>query len=150
MTRADERARNPISVGELERRWAAVRALMPAAGIEALIVQGANNLAGTGGHFRWLTGITSAQNSKPQTVIFPRDGLMTLVGHGRFNEDMKLDGTDPTLPGSGAASAPRVLRRSTTRTTTRRRSLHERSRRAVSGASASSAPTRCISGSAPG
>lgn len=101
MTRADERARNPISIGELERRWAAVRALMPAAGIEALIVQGANNLAGTGGHFRWLTGIASAQNSKPQTVIFPRDGLMTLVGHGRFNEDTKLDGTDPTLPGIG-------------------------------------------------
>jgi Xaa-Pro aminopeptidase len=101
MTRPDERTCNPVSIGELERRWAAVRALMPAAGIEALIVQGANNLAGTGGHFRWLTGITSAQNSKPQTVIFPREGLMTLVGHGRFNEDMKLDGTDPTLPGIG-------------------------------------------------
>ena len=72
---------------------------MPAAGIDALIVQGANNLAGTGGYFRWLTGITSAQNSKPQTVIFPREGLMTLVRHGRFHEDTKLDGNDLALPG---------------------------------------------------
>lgn len=101
MSRADERTCTPVSRAELERRWAAVRAQMPAAGIDALLVQGANNLAGTGGYFRWLTGITSAQNSKPQTVIFPREGLMTLVCHGHFNEDTKLDGTDPALPGIG-------------------------------------------------
>jgi Xaa-Pro aminopeptidase len=101
MASADERACNPVSTGELERRWAVVRAQMPAAGIDALVIQGANNLVGTGGYFRWLTGISSAQTSKPQTVIFPREGLMTLVCHGRFNEDTKLDGTDPALPGIG-------------------------------------------------
>lgn len=99
--RIEQRACNPVSRTELERRWAAVRARMSAAKLDALIVQGANNLAGTGGHFRWLTGITAAQNSKPQTVIFPREGLMTLVCHGRFDEDTRLDGTDPAFPGIG-------------------------------------------------
>lgn len=100
MTSTDERVCNPVSRGELERRWAAVRALMPDAGIDALVVQGANNIVGTGGYFRWLTG-TSVQSSYPQTVIFPREGLMTLIWHGPFNEDTKFDGNEPALPGIG-------------------------------------------------
>ena len=70
---ADERLCNPISTAELERRWKAVRAAMPEQKLDALIVQGANNLAGTGGYFRWFTGV-SMGTSYPATVIFPKDG----------------------------------------------------------------------------
>ena len=68
---ADERLCNPISTQELERRWTAVRAAMPEQKLDALIVQGANNLAGTGGYFRWFTGV-SMGTSYPATVIFPK------------------------------------------------------------------------------
>ena len=51
---ADERLCNPISTPELEHRWAAVRSAMPEQKLDALMIQGANNLAGTGGYFRWL------------------------------------------------------------------------------------------------
>jgi Xaa-Pro aminopeptidase len=100
MSEGNDRICNPISMKELERRWAAVRAAMPAAGFDALVIQGASNLAGTGGYFRWFTG-TSASGSYQQTVIFPRDGLMTLVCHGPWQGDTKLDGSDPLHPGVG-------------------------------------------------
>ena len=88
---ADERLCNPISTAELERRWAAVRDAMPEQKLDALIVQGANNLAGTGGYFRWFTGVSMA-TSYPATVIFPRDGLMTLVSHGPMGVERLPEG----------------------------------------------------------
>src|SRR5439155_8897637 len=97
---SDERLCNPISTGELERRWAAVRAAMPEQKLDALIIQGANNLAGTGGYFRWFTGV-SMGTSYPATVIFPKDGLMTLVGHGPIGGERKLNGNDPVWRGVG-------------------------------------------------
>lgn len=100
MAKANERICTPLPLTELQRRWAAVRAQMPAAKIEALVIQGANNLAGIGGYSRWFTG-TSALTSYPQSVIFPLDGLMTLVTHGPFHDDTKLDGTDQAFPGVG-------------------------------------------------
>jgi len=81
MTRPEERRCNPASSTELARRWRAVRELMPAAGLDALVVQGMNNFNGTGGYFRWLTGVSVA-SSYPATVIFPKDAPMTVVGHG--------------------------------------------------------------------
>ena len=81
MAQTDERLCDPVSMTELERRWAAVRALMRENGFDALVIQGMNNMAATCGYFRWFTGI-SAPGSYAQTVIFPRDGLMTLVCHG--------------------------------------------------------------------
>jgi Xaa-Pro aminopeptidase len=96
----DERICNPISLGELERRWKAVRAAMAGAGLDALVVQGFCNQAGTGGYFRWFTGV-SPIGSYPQTVIFPRDGLTTLVCHGPIHGESELKGEDPTLPGIG-------------------------------------------------
>ena len=39
----DERLCNPISLGELERRWRAVRAAMADNGLDALVVQGGSN-----------------------------------------------------------------------------------------------------------
>ena len=96
----DERLCNPVSLGELERRWRAVRAAMADNGLDALVVQGWCNQAGTGGYFRWFTGV-SPIGSYPMTVIFPRDGLMTLVCHGPLNGAHDLKGEDPTLPGIG-------------------------------------------------
>jgi Xaa-Pro aminopeptidase len=96
----DERLCDPISLAELERRWRAVRAAMAETGLDALVVQGAGNLAGTGGYYRWFTGV-SPIGSYPQTVIFPRDGLMTLVCHGPLDGEHDLKGEDPALPGIG-------------------------------------------------
>ena len=87
---ADPRLRNPVATEELERRWRKVRAGMREAKLEAIVVQGANNFAGGGGYFRWLTGIPPL-GTYPQSVIFPADGPMTLVQHGDFNADMRLD-----------------------------------------------------------
>ena len=96
----DERICNPIPLAELERRWRLARAAMREHGFDALVIQGANNLAGTGGYFRWFTGVP-AQGSYPQTVIFPQDGLMTLVCHGPIHGDSDLKGEDATYPGIG-------------------------------------------------
>src|SRR3954471_17179275 len=97
---ADERLCNPISTAELERRWKAVREAMPEQKLDALIVQGANNLAGTGGYFRWFTGV-SVWTSYPATVIFPKDGLMTLVSHGPMGVEPDFGGNDHTWRGVG-------------------------------------------------
>lgn len=100
MTTTDERRCYPTSPAELQRRLAAVRALMPAAGIDALIIQGSNNSNGTAGFFRWFTG-TSVYSSYPQTVIVPQDGLMTLVWQAGFGEAKNFEGKNPELPGIG-------------------------------------------------
>jgi Xaa-Pro aminopeptidase len=99
---ADERLCNPISTAELQRRWAAVRAAMPEQKLDALIVQGCNNLAGTGGYFRWFTGV-SMWTSYPATIIFPKDGLMTLVSHGPIGGERELNGNDAVWRGVGKA-----------------------------------------------
>lgn len=100
MAETEERLCNPISRGELERRWTAVRAAMADAGFDALVIQGMSNLAGTAGYFRWFTGV-SAIGSYPMTLVFPRDGLMTLVCHGAVDGETTLDDRDPMLPGIG-------------------------------------------------
>jgi Xaa-Pro aminopeptidase len=100
MPTVDERLCNPLPLTELQRRWVAVRAMMAENGLDALVIQGANNMAGTGGYFRWFTGI-SAPSSYSQTVIFPREGLMTLVAHGPFDGETTHDGTEAALPGIG-------------------------------------------------
>ena len=97
---ADERLCNPISTAELERRWQAVRAAMPEQKLDALIVQGANNMCGTGGYFRWFTGV-SMWTSYPGTVIFPKDGLMTLVSHGPMGVERDFEGKDHVWRGVG-------------------------------------------------
>lgn len=95
-----ERISYPISRGEMERRWRAARAQMEEAGLDALLMQGSANLVGLGGYYRWFTG-TSTPGGHAFTLIFPRDELMTLVCHGAFGGDTKLDGTDPEFSGVG-------------------------------------------------
>lgn len=95
---SNDRVRNPIPRSELERRWRLVRMEMKLGGVDALIVQGANNLAGTAGHYRWLSG-NSAAGSYPQTLIIPRDDLFTLVTHGDAGGFSALADGDPAFPG---------------------------------------------------
>ena len=144
---ADERLCNPISTQELERRWTAVRTAMPDQKLDALIVQGANNLAGTGGYFRWFTGV-SMGTSYPATVIFPKDGLMTLVSHGPMGVERDFAGNDPVWRGVGNGCRPQASRRSTTAFPTTRSLSRARSRRPATATSASSAGTTCCSASA--
>jgi Xaa-Pro aminopeptidase len=100
MAYPDERLCNPIALAELERRWSAARAAMREARLDALVIQGACNGVGTGGYFRWFTGV-SPIGSYPQTVIFPAEGLMSLVMHGPLDGVGDLAGADATLPGIG-------------------------------------------------
>ena len=81
--------------------------------LDALIVQGANNMCGTGGYFRWFTGVSMA-TSYPATVIFPKDGLMTLVSHGPMGVERDFGGNDAVWRGVGHGCRPQAFRRSTT------------------------------------
>jgi Xaa-Pro aminopeptidase len=100
MTEQDQRICDPVSTSELERRWKAVRAQMSRAGLDALVVEGANNSVGGGGYVRWLTGL-SAPSSYPHTAIFPAQGLMTLITHGAIGERAELNGTNQNYRGVG-------------------------------------------------
>lgn len=95
-----ERFSDPTPRAEMERRWKAVRERMSERGLDALIVQGANNLAAGGGYFRWFTGLGALPNPA-QTLVVPADGLMTLVSHGAAGRVVDLDDRDETLPGVG-------------------------------------------------
>jgi Xaa-Pro aminopeptidase len=85
---------------ELERRWALVRAEMADAGVDAIIAQAANNLTGTAGHYRWLTGLSVA-SSYLQAVVIPLEGPFTLVMHGDADAVSELNDKDPAFPGIG-------------------------------------------------
>ena len=94
----DQRICNPVSTSELERRWKAVRTQMSRAGLDALLIEGANNLVGGGAYCRWFTGLAPS-TSYPHTVIFPAKGLMTLITHGAAGERTEFDGGNPSFPG---------------------------------------------------
>lgn len=100
MTKLADRICSPVERGELERRWAAVRSRMPELALDAIVVQGSANTVGLGGYFRWFTGHSPIGNHA-LTVIFPKDNLMTLVCHGPFNGDTKVDSDDPAFAGIG-------------------------------------------------
>jgi Xaa-Pro aminopeptidase len=111
MNGTDGRLSAGVSRAELERRWTLARDRMQELGCEALVVQGAANTVGIGGHFRWFTG-ASALTSYPQTVVVPRQGALTLVAHGGLGSEVRLGGIDPAYPGVdrrlGTASFPAV------------------------------------------
>ena len=89
---AIERVETPISMAELERRWAAVRQAMVAQGIDALVTQ--NSSDWLGGYVKWFTDIP-AHNDYPRNVIFHRDDLMTVVEMGNKDGRNPLGGKDP-------------------------------------------------------
>jgi len=95
---AIERVETPISMPELERRWAAVRKAMAARNIDALITQNASDWLG--GYVKWFTDVP-AHNDYPRNVIFHRDDLMTVVEMGNKDRETNLGGKDPLNPGVG-------------------------------------------------
>ncbi len=95
---AIERVETPISMKELERRWAAVRNEMEARSIDALVMQNASDWLG--GYVKWFTDVP-AHNDYPRNVIFHRDDLMTVVEMGHKDRRDRLDGKDPLNPGVG-------------------------------------------------
>jgi Xaa-Pro aminopeptidase len=95
---APSRMRDPISTAELERRWAATRAAMKTAGLDALVVQSKEDWMN--GYSRWFTD-QPATNAYPRSVLFPLEGLMSAVDVGDFGKEIVLDGTDPMQRGVG-------------------------------------------------
>src|SRR5262245_22934709 len=95
---AIDRVETPISMTELERRWAAVRKPMAHRDIDALITQNASDWLG--GYVKWFTDIP-AHNDYPRNVIFHRDDLMTVVEMGNKDRRDNLGGKDPLNPGVG-------------------------------------------------
>ena len=93
-----DRVETPISIQELERRWAAVRNEMTSRGIDALVMQNASDWLG--GYVKWFTDVP-AHNDYPRNVIFHRDDLMTVVEMGNKDRRDRLDGKDPLNPGVG-------------------------------------------------
>jgi Xaa-Pro aminopeptidase len=87
MVMLSERKNTPISDAELQRRWAASRAAMKAAGIDALLMQ--NNNDHMGGYVRWFTDVP-ATNGYPVSAVFPKDDGMTLVRQGPFGLKREL------------------------------------------------------------
>ncbi len=82
-----ERVNTPISTGELERRWGAVRAAMAEQRIDVLLLQNNNDFMG--GYVKYFTDLP-ATNGYPVTVTFPRDEAMTVIAQGSFGTDRRL------------------------------------------------------------
>jgi Xaa-Pro aminopeptidase len=93
-----ERVATRISMGELERRWGAMRKEMAARNIDALVMQNASDWLG--GYVKWFTDVP-AHNDYPRIVIFHRDDLMTLVEMGATGRRDNLAGKDVNNPGIG-------------------------------------------------
>jgi Xaa-Pro aminopeptidase len=75
------RAVNAVSLAELERRWGVVRTRMREQDIDALIVQ--NSSDWVGGYIRWFSN-QPATNGYPTSLVFAREGGMTLIEQGPF------------------------------------------------------------------
>jgi Xaa-Pro aminopeptidase len=82
-----ERLNAPISTPELERRWAAVRMAMEAAGVDVLLMQANNDYMG--GYVKYFTDLPATQGYSV-TLTFPRDAGMTLITQGPFGGDRAL------------------------------------------------------------
>ena len=94
----NERLLNPVSDGELDRRWTAVRKAMAEQDVDALIVQSNNDWLG--GHAKWLTD-HPATNGYPKTVVFHANDWMTVIDMGPRGGRRKLGGNDEVHRGVG-------------------------------------------------
>lgn len=95
-TSPDAAARFQCPTAELERRWAAVRSEMDKRNIDALVMQ--NSQDWVGGYVRWFTDVPGS-TGYPRTVIFPRNGLMTIIHQGDFGGVRKIAADDPVNRG---------------------------------------------------
>ncbi len=91
MTQVSERIQTRISDQELERRWAAIRREMRERGIDALVMQSANDWLG--GYVKWFTDLP-ATNGYPRTIVFHAADLMTAIEMGPFGTVRQLGGRD--------------------------------------------------------
>ncbi len=98
-TPIEERLLHPISSAELERRWALARRILADGGLDAIVAQSVNNQSGCG-YFRWFTDQPNA-GSNPQTVVFPAEGLMTVVQQGPWGGERRFDGRSAPNRGVG-------------------------------------------------
>ncbi len=87
MTALSPRLNAPVSDAELQRRWAAVRTAMEAAGVDVLLAQANNDFMG--GYVKWLSDLP-ATNGYFQSVVFPADSGMILIGQGGFGHDVAV------------------------------------------------------------
>src|SRR3990172_11180678 len=94
----EQRMCNPVSDAELERRWRAARAYMRSTGIDALVMQCSNDFLG--GYVRWFTG-QPATHAYPRAVLFPLEGLMSVVQQGDFGSEGRFDGSTQPEYGIG-------------------------------------------------
>ena len=108
---AIERVEFPISMAELERRWAAVRKEMEARNIDALITQ--NSSDWLGGYVKWFTDVP-AHNDYPRNVIFYRDDLMTVVEMGDKDGRNTSAARTRSIPASANGCSARRSSRSAT------------------------------------
>jgi Xaa-Pro aminopeptidase len=88
---------HPISDTELERRWRLVRAAMRQRDIDVLVVQATQDWLG--GYLKWFTD-HPATNGYPTTLIFPREGSLTLIEQGPMGVSRDLS-DDPIHRGVG-------------------------------------------------
>ncbi len=92
-----ERKNTPVSDAELNRRWALARGVMEENKVDVLLMQ--NNNDHMGGYVRWFTDVP-ATNGYPVSIVFPRDGQMSLVRQGPFGLARELPGgSDGVLRG---------------------------------------------------
>ena len=103
MPASASRVLNAVSVEELQRRWAAVRAAMLKRGIDALVVQ--NSSDWVGGYIRWFSN-QPATNGYPSGLVFPLEGGMSFIEQGPFG------GVRQSSPAEAAATG--IARRLTT------------------------------------
>jgi Xaa-Pro aminopeptidase len=97
------RALNSVSAEEMQRRWAAIRAVMRTRRIDALVVQ--NSSDWVGGYIRWFSN-QPATNGYPSSLVFPLEGGMSFIEQGPFG------GERQSSPAELAASG--IARRLTT------------------------------------
>ncbi len=71
-----KKLRRPMSDQEMQRRWAEVRKLQDKFELDLVLAQSSN--MHLGGYARWFTDIPAEYNHH-MTVLFPKDGEMTLV-----------------------------------------------------------------------
>jgi Xaa-Pro aminopeptidase len=96
--KAPARAVNAVSMGELQRRWTAVRREMRSRDIDALVIQ--NSSDWVGGYIRWFSN-QPATNGYSSTVVFPVEGGMSLIDQGPF-DGCRIAG-DPEIQATGIA-----------------------------------------------
>lgn len=87
MPDVSERVNHPMPAREMERRWKLIRSAMQDHSIDVLLAQANNDFMG--GYVKYLTDLP-ATNGYVQTVVFPRDEPMTVIGQGAFGLDQRL------------------------------------------------------------